>query len=180
MSTTFTFTTPQDATSLLKTMSEGSLLSILRQLPWSFLQPLISSSEDFDSLDQCRQVLKVLPSDFDNLFNKVNEETTSTIIKIVRDLYCVDDSDKRTTDQLIGHRARNCTSHVNDESGLMAVTQVLHRILMQESSFAAVRRVESCLDAIAVRLSKDREIKFVDRYARKDQVLSCLFSFLKT
>lgn len=68
------FTAPQDAASRLKTLPEGSLLSFLQQLPWSFLQSLINSLADFDSLDLFLSVLKALPSNFDDVFNEVTEE----------------------------------------------------------------------------------------------------------
>lgn len=68
---------------------------------------------------------------------------------------------------------------MNDEAGLVSVAEVLDPNFIQESSFNAVLRLASCLDAIGVRPSKDQALKFVDRNIRKHQVVARLFDFWK-
>lgn len=58
-------------------------------------------------------------------------------------------------------------------------SNVVDRIIIQESSFAAEKRLGCCLDAIGVRTLADHG-KFADRNPWKNQVVNGLFSIWKT
>lgn len=170
----------EDAASLLKTLSEVNILSVLRQFPWNFIHSTIDSPADFDSADLCRLILHTLPSDFDNAFNEVTEDTElEEIISIVRIFYCHQEGDNRRTDQFTGDYVTNWTPRTNDDSGLIYVSQVLHPIFIQESKFAAVRHLASCLDSIWVCPWPDQGTNLGDRNGHKNQVVSSLSFFSK-
>lgn len=174
------FTAPSDATTRLKTLGKGDLLSFLRKLPWSFIQSLIQSTADFDHLDLACRILDALPDEFDDVFDEVTNTPVEQVLKIVRMVYCHVDGANRTAYQIIGNCVRNWSSFANESSGKTAVAEVLDPIFAKERKFAAVRRLAFFLDVIGVRPSSDTAEKFCKRNARKNQLVSRLFSFWKS
>lgn len=151
MSTTFHFAAPDNALSQLRTLTGSDLLSYVRRLQWSFLQSIILSPDYFDSKNVAQRILEALPSDYDDVFDKVCEQTYEEyLLKIVKFFYCQSDRSNRCTDQIIGDCVRNCTTIINDVNGLESVSRVLDPLFLKESKFAAVRRLAFCLDAIGV------------------------------
>lgn len=178
MSTAFSFPAPEYAASRLDVLSGGDLLSFLRQLHWNFLQSIICSSAYLDSTVFVCRVLEALPSDFDDLFDEVTSKTgQNELIRIVCTGYCQVETGKITTDQITGDCARNWSSHVNDESGMISVPQVMDPIFIQESTLPGVHRIASCLDSIGVLPSEYHMFRFAQRNMRNHRVVSRLFGF---
>lgn len=63
---------------------------------------------------------------------------------------------KRGTEAIIGDLVRNWTTHINDNSGAVALAQVLDLIFIQESSFDGVRRLYNRLEGIGAATDKNR------------------------
>lgn len=180
MYTKITFYPPQYALSRLAKLTGDSFLSFIQQLPWSFIQSIVSSSADVDPLSLYRQILEALPSDYDEALNKVTCQTTAEeIIAIVRTAYGREEEQKCSTDELIRDCVRNWTSRTSDERGLASVSHKIDPTFIEESTVAAARRVDSCLDAIGVHKSQEEGSKFFERNVRKNQVVSRLFLFWK-
>lgn len=117
----------------------------------------------------------------DDVFTEVTDETTTEDqLKIVHTVCCQAEGSKRNTDQIIFECVRNWTSRSSDALGVVAVAHVLDPVFIQENTFAAVRRLRVCLNAIGVCPSEEQGTKFVERNARKNQVVSHLFLFWKT
>lgn len=172
----FTFSTLQDSTSRLKTLSKDIPISFLRQLPCIFIQSLVDFSADFDTVDLARGILEALSNQFNDSFDDV-ETTVEEIINILRKVYCHLHGGSRTTDQLSGDCVRNSTLRTDDDADLLQVGHALDPIFIQESNFNSVGHLGSFLDAIGGFTSPIQGTMFVDRNARKIQIVSWLFSF---
>lgn len=86
MFTAFVFSGREDAASRLKTLSEAiSSYSSDSSHGVFFVQSLTRLSADFECTGLCRRVVKAFPSNFDDMFDKVTDNTGhNELINIVR------------------------------------------------------------------------------------------------
>lgn len=105
MSTAYSFNAPDDAACRLKTLSGHDLLSFLQQILWSYLQSIVCSTADFESIYLCSRILEALPSELDDVYNEVTRKTDQNeLIRTFLTDYCEKTSNKRFADQIV----RNC------------------------------------------------------------------------
>lgn len=140
----------------------------------------MGSSNDLHPLDFVCRVLKPLPSALKDVFGKVTSKTgQKELLHIISSVYSQEEAGKRKTDQIIGDCARNCSFLLNDESGLVSISQMMDPIFIRESTFAGVHRLASCLDEIVLHPSEDPTFRFGKHKTLQKQGLLRLFDFWK-
>lgn len=118
-----------------------------------------------------------MPSDFDDLFDELTENTSrDESLQVLRHVYKTPTGGDRDADNIIADCVWVWNSRASDQEGSSGVASTLDIVFIQEEKFVSLRRIGVCLDAIGVTVGKDGE-KFVDKNQKNAQVAARLFHF---